>query len=121
MDAISCFYEVGTMLSDKLIQLRKKRGLGQDDLAAYLNITRQAYSLYETAKREMNYQSLCMLADFYSVTTDYLLGRCDTANIFVEPGELDLLYGYRQLDNRGRNAVKALLDFEESQVSGKIK
>ena len=104
------------MLSDKLIELRKKQGLGQEELAQYLKITRQAYSLYETAKREMNLESLCLLADFYSVTTDYMLGRVDVINAQLSVDELDMLNSYRTLDRRGKEAIKVNIDFEMSQT-----
>jgi transcriptional regulator with XRE-family HTH domain len=104
------------MLSEKLIELRKKRGIGQDELAQHLKITRQAYSLYETAKREMNFESLCMLADFYDVTTDYLLGRSERINARLSVDELDILHNYRTLDQRGKDEIKANLTFEMSQI-----
>lgn len=58
-----------------LLELRKNRGCSQSEVAKYLNITTAAYQNYETGRREANYTNLSKLADFYGVTTDYLLGR----------------------------------------------
>jgi transcriptional regulator with XRE-family HTH domain len=110
------------MLSEKLAELRKKRGLGQIDLAEHLKITRQAYSSYETAKREMDFESLCKIADFYNVTTDYLLGRYDIKPFLLDDeDEINVIRRYRSLDQRGKDAIKANLIFEQSQISKTIK
>lgn len=58
-----------------LKELREKRGLKQEELAAFLGITQQAYGRYEKGTSEPNGDGFVKLADFYGVTTDYLLGR----------------------------------------------
>jgi len=104
------------MLSQKLIELRKKRGYTHDCLAAHLKITRQAYSFYESGKREMSFESLCMLADLYNVTTDYLLGRTDVTNTPFDDEELSIIQAYKKLDERARETLKNYLSFETTRV-----
>ncbi len=58
-----------------LRSLRESKGLKQSDLAEILGITPQAYQRYEYGTSEPNMDGLAALADFYGVTTDYLLGR----------------------------------------------
>lgn len=58
-----------------LISLRKAKKLTQEDVARYLNISRQAYCRYENDQREPSLDTLCKLADFYEESTDTLLGR----------------------------------------------
>ena len=58
-----------------LRSLRLSKKLTQDDLAKLLNISRQAYCRYENDQRELSLDALCFFADFYSETTDYILGR----------------------------------------------
>ena len=58
-----------------LISLRKAKKLTQEDVARYLNISRQAYCRYENDQREPSLDTLCKLADFYEESTDSLLGR----------------------------------------------
>jgi len=59
---------------ERLKELRLKNGKKQSDIADFLNVSMQSYSAYENG-REPNYTLLCKLADYYNVTTDYLLGR----------------------------------------------
>ena len=58
-----------------LMCLRKTKKLTQEDVARYLNISRQAYCRYENDQREPSLDTLCKLADFYEESTDTLLGR----------------------------------------------
>ena len=59
----------------RLKDLRIDNDLYQKQIADYLKITRQQYGLYEIGKRDIPIDSLCKLADFYKVSTDYILGR----------------------------------------------
>lgn len=68
------------MLAKRLVQLRNKIGLTQEEVAARLNIARGTYAHYEIGKRNPDYDTLQNLADFFNVSTDYLLGRTDTLN-----------------------------------------
>lgn len=65
------------MLNERLVKLRLEKKLTQDELAHILGISRSALSLYETNKRQPDFQMLCRLADFFGVSLDYLLGRTD--------------------------------------------
>ena len=62
-------------VGNNLKKLRKIKKLTQDDVAKYLNISRQAYCRYENNQRELSLSSLCRLADFFEETTDTILGR----------------------------------------------
>ena len=63
--------------SGKLKELRKCKGATQKEVADYLCITDRAYQNYEYGNSEAPYSSLIKLADFFDVSTDYLLGRTD--------------------------------------------
>nr|WP_297863814.1 helix-turn-helix transcriptional regulator [uncultured Acetatifactor sp.] len=62
-------------VGQKLSQLRKERELGQKELAALLNMSIGTISNYENNVHAPDLATLCKLADFFQVTTDYLLGR----------------------------------------------
>lgn len=62
-------------MKEQLQQLRKSRGLTQDDLAEILGISLSSYQKYERDAISPSYETLRKIADFYHVTTDYLLGR----------------------------------------------
>lgn len=59
----------------KLKELRKQKGLSQEQVAKELGITLRTYQNYEYEQREPNIEMIFKLSDFYQVTTDYLLGR----------------------------------------------
>ncbi|MBS2764023.1 helix-turn-helix domain-containing protein [Bacillus licheniformis] len=65
------------MLGKRITSLRKQSGLTQEELAKKLNITRSALSQYELGTREPNYDLLIKIADFFEVSTDYLLRGTD--------------------------------------------
>ena len=56
-----------------LKQLRKAKGMTQDDLAAVLNVSRSAIAGYETRNNQPDYDKLVQIADFFNVSIDFLL------------------------------------------------
>ena len=65
--------QLGTTLS----QLRSEKGLAQKEMAACLNLSISAISSYENDVHAPDPVMLCRLAEFFGVTTDYLLGRTE--------------------------------------------
>ena len=63
------------MYYPRLRDLREDRDLTQKEVAAVLGIDQRVYSNYETGKRELPSRLAVALADYYSTTTDYILGR----------------------------------------------
>lgn len=58
-----------------LKELRKKKGVSQEDAAKALGITLRTYQNYEYGQREPNIEMILKLSDYFNVSTDYLLGR----------------------------------------------
>ena len=54
--------------------LMKERRITQDELAAKIGKTKQSVSQYVNGDSEPGYETLVKIADFFSVSTDYLLG-----------------------------------------------
>lgn len=65
------------MIGDTLKQLRTKQGLTSEELCSKIGIKGGSYRNYERNDRKPDYDTLVKLADFYGVSTDYLLGRPD--------------------------------------------
>ena len=61
------------ILADKIIDLRKKNGWSQEELAEKLGVSRQAVSKWESAQAIPDLGRVLAMADLFSVTTDYLL------------------------------------------------
>ncbi|HIY46317.1 MAG TPA: helix-turn-helix domain-containing protein [Candidatus Borkfalkia excrementipullorum] len=65
------------LFSERARQLRKEAGLSQTQLAQKLGITQRKLSYLESGQSEPDMETLCRMADFFDVTTDYLLGRTE--------------------------------------------
>lgn len=63
------------MFKDTIKALRKERGLTQTELAKVVGFTHVAVVKWENGQREPDFSTLTKLADYFGVTTDYLLGR----------------------------------------------
>ena len=62
---------------ERIRNLREDRDLSQEDLAKLLHCTQACYSNYENGKRDIPSEVWQMLADYYKVSVDYLMGRTD--------------------------------------------
>lgn len=65
---------------NRLKLLRKERGLFQSDIAKVLNVSVAAVGFYENEKRDMSPDTILKIADYFNVSTDYLLGKTDVRN-----------------------------------------
>ena len=72
------------MFIERLKKLRKKEKLTQKDIATFLNISQPAYQQFESGKKKMNLETMEKLADFFNVSTDYLLGKTDIPDLDLE-------------------------------------
>lgn len=62
---------------DRVKKLRLEHNLTQDELAQELGISRSTIGMYETGKREADYETLESLADYFNVDMNYLIGWTD--------------------------------------------
>ena len=60
---------------DRLRNLRQKKNIMSKTMAELLNITPRNYQRYETGEVDPPTSKLIKLADYFDVSTDYLLGR----------------------------------------------
>lgn len=65
------------MRFENIRNLREDNGKLQVELADYLNVKQTTYSKYELGKISVPIDVLVKLADFYSVSVDYLVGRTE--------------------------------------------
>lgn len=63
------------LFSQRLQALRERRRLSRRTLAELCGLSKNMVSLYERGEREPSVEALVSLADFFGVSTDYLLGR----------------------------------------------
>ena len=85
--------------NEKLQELRKQRGLTQEELAEKLYVSRTAISKWESGRGYPNIESLKAIAKLFSVTVDELLSTDEMLTIAEEDGKRkekhfrDLIYG----------------------------
>lgn len=64
----------------RLKELREERDITQADLGKALNISPSAIGMYEQGRREPSLDVLRKLAEYFKVSTDYLIGRTEIRN-----------------------------------------
>lgn len=64
--------------------LRQSSGYTQQELAEKLGIARSTIGMYETGAREPDFETLELIADFFNVDTDYLIGRTNQTTVLPE-------------------------------------
>lgn len=70
-------------LDERIKELRLARGLSQVDLADSLGVTKQSVSNWENSNIQPSIDMLIRLANYFSVSTDYILGMDDRDYIEV--------------------------------------
>ena len=89
--------------NEKLQELRKRKGLTQEELAEKLYVSRTAISKWESGRGYPNIESLKAIAKFFSVTVDELLSTDEILTIAEEDNKRkekrfrDLIYGLLDL------------------------
>lgn len=75
---------------NRLRELRIEKDLLQSDIAKLINKSERTVGFYETGERDMNTETLAILANFFNVSIDYLLGKSDIRNPEVQEDPLGL-------------------------------
>lgn len=78
------------VFAEKLKELRKGRKLSQKEVAAELGLSLSGYQNYEYQQRDPKLELLCDIADFFNVSTDYLLGR-DSFKNSIQSRSMDVM------------------------------
>lgn len=68
------------MFAERLKSLRKEAGLTQKQVAEHFDIKQPSYAQWEQGKRNPSDETLKRFAQFFDVSTDYLLGKTDIKN-----------------------------------------
>ena len=88
--------------NEKLQELRRKKGLTQEELAQKLFVSRTAISKWESGRGYPSIDSLKEIAKFFSISIDELLSSNEVLSIAEEDS--------KEKENRSRDLVYALLD-----------
>lgn len=69
------------MFGDRIKKLRDDNNVSQFELSEFLGISQQALSKWENGKTQPDNDSLVKLANYFNVSTDYLLGNSESKHI----------------------------------------
>ena len=104
-------------MESRIKELRENRRLIQANLASELNITQQSLSKYERDITTIKIDILKSIAEYFNVTTDYLLGISDVKRDLQGQMKInkdideyyDLIEGYKGLDKYDKEMVWSIL------------
>lgn len=106
-------------------ELRESSGYTQEGIANKLGTSRSRIGMYETGKREPDHETLEMIADFFNVDIDFLLGRSDKTTrlpnaVVLSPQEKSLIEKYRICFNHGRELIEYMAQAEYARCTSNL-
>ncbi|ENK0839159.1 helix-turn-helix transcriptional regulator [Clostridium botulinum] len=104
------------MLGDKIKKLRKSKNITQEELGKNIGVTTSMVGMYETNARKPSYEVLIKIAEFFNVSTDFLLNTEEkldmTLNsvkkIYNMVKEATDEYGIEEVTEKQENKIKTL-------------
>ena len=97
---------------NRLKLLREEKGLFQKDIATLLNVSIPAVNQYESGKRDMSTETVVKLAEYFGVSTDYLLGKSNIRNSEkVDLDKLQIGLSTKDYSNITDEQLKQIEDF----------
>ncbi len=104
---------------ERIKELRKEKVITMKRLGEIIGVSEGAVSQYENGKRQPDYDILKKIADFFNVTTDYLLGRTDNPHQNIDQqleGIEFALYGeIKELTEDEKQDILNFVKFTKSQ------
>lgn len=112
-------------LYPRIRDLREDKDLNQKDVAELLNTSSNYYGDYENGKRDIPFERVIILADFYSVSLDYIAGRTNDKRGLtrseLSDEETTLIKKFRSLSESGKGKIlermDVIFDSEQEQES----
>lgn len=109
------------MFGQRIVELRKRQGLTQTELAKTIGISRSALSLYEIEKRQPDWETINKMASLFDVSVDYLLGRTDDKHRNSPSDDKDFFFFFffddKDLQEVFVSALKTALETQNMTVS----
>ncbi|MCU4923950.1 helix-turn-helix domain-containing protein [Bacillus cereus] len=76
------------MIGEKIKELRKNNKITQEQLGNAIGVSKMAISYFEKGKKSPGRETLEKIADYFNVTTDYLLGRSEDPELSEEENKI---------------------------------
>ena len=102
------------MIGQTIRDLRKQRKISQTELAKILHVSQQTVTAWETGKAEPSSSAISSLADYFNVTTDYLLGRPekkddDAKTADIEDDDVIFTYEGRRIPKEDLELIRRIM------------
>lgn len=111
------------MATNNLKKIRKSKNLLQKDVANFLNIAVSTYSYWENGTYDIDNDSLNKLADYFNISTDYILGREDDNIIHIpenlKDANISLSVDIKKLTQEEINEISNYIDFIKQRKRNK--
>ena len=108
------------IISERLTQLRKQRGLIQKDVAEAMGLDRTTYTKYERGDIKPSYETILKLADYFNVSIDYLLGKTNTPGPQIETEE-ELAFWEMRKEMAQRPEMRVLFSLARTATTKDLK
>ncbi len=95
--------------NEKLLNLRKSKGLSQEELGNELNVSRQTISKWESCQSYPDFQRLVLLSDYFGLTLDELVKDLDVQEVREKNLNSEKLASIYDDMNEGKKFIKVCL------------
>ena len=96
------------MFANRLKKLRKENKITQKELASNINVSPSTIGLYEQGRRAPDNETLAEIADYFEVTTDYLLGR--TNQKYFKSEDTISFHTKKKINDKDVKTIKNIVD-----------
>lgn len=107
------------MIGQTIKDLRRSKKLSQTDFAKIVGVSQTTVTAWETGKAEPSSSAITRIADYFNVSTDYLLGRPEKSGNIDENTDYTALE--KALDNAKSFDGKPMSDNDREIVRGILK
>ena len=95
-------------IGDRIQNLRKTKGMSQEELADAIGVSRQAVSKWESEQAAPDLEKVIIMSDLFEVTTDYLLKGIEPVRTDDHKTMADILDQKVLTEKNGKRAKTAL-------------
>lgn len=98
------------MFADIIKTLRRSKGVSQQELATAIGLSQQAVNRWENHQAVPSADVVKKIVTYFGISSDYFLGTQGGRCGILSGDEIRLVEGYRQLNSKSKNLVKALIN-----------
>ena len=106
---------------NRIVELRKERGMKQAELADAVHTSRQSVGKWENGDIDLSTDTISKLCAFFGVTADYLLGLSGQRTFRISDEDAALVEAYHAAPEHIRESIEVLLrPFREAGTSSAL-